>query len=147
MSLLWATLIIATAGAFGGLANALTTGNTNFLPEKVGQGDTKVLAPGLLATVFVGAFAAAVNWGLYGPFADKIVFGEGSAAVKTTIQLSGLVTGALIGFVGAKWLTNEADKKFFKAAAMLAAARQPDTGLVASLAVASPRQALEVASS
>jgi hypothetical protein len=119
-------------------------GNTHWWPKWIGATDPKTLMPGLVGTVVVGAFAAAVNWGLYGPFAEKTVFGDDPAAVKATIQLAALVTGGLVGFVGAKWLTNEAEKRLFKNLAVHLARSdaRPDLGL--AIALASPKEARQI---
>jgi hypothetical protein len=63
------------------------------------------------------------------------------------ISLSSLAGAILVGVGGAKWLTNEVDKKLLRAAATEAAAGQPTLGASRRIAVASPSEALRIAKS
>ncbi len=144
MKLGWALLWVSVAGGLGGLVNAITSSNGFLLPRRTTEGGAPIWQAGAVGTIVVGAFAAAVNWGLYGPFTDA-VFGE--AAPKIALNLASVATGALVGFAGARWLTNEVDKKLLQAAAGKAAAAQPDTTKAALIATATPAGALDVAAS
>mgnify|MGYP006318409123 CR=1 FL=1 len=54
--------LIFTAGALGGVVNALITDN-GFVKPKVQSG---IWCPGFIANVLVGAFAAFASWSFYG---------------------------------------------------------------------------------
>jgi hypothetical protein len=89
----------------------------------------RALRPGFLLNVFVGGLAGAVSWGLYGPFASSYLLGGGAGpgtpASSPGITLAGLVGAVLVGVAGARWLTNEAEKKALRARALWAPAPSP----------------------
>ena len=63
----------AVAGAIGGLVNAFMTDNGFAIP-RVGEigAPGAIVRPGVFGNIGVGAVAAAVSWGLYGPFARSL---------------------------------------------------------------------------
>lgn len=150
MNSLWTLLaIIAGAGAIGGLINALISDNGFLLPKRE-QADTNttIIRPGWLGNVFVGAVAATISWGLYGSLAGKIIAGSGAGsgpAGEQGITLSALVGAMLVGVGGARWLTNEVDKKLLRAAASVAAGSDPAKKAASEIALASPANALNIA--
>ena len=103
-------LLIFVAGAIGGMVNALMTDNGFVLPTR----ESSILCPGFLSNVLVGAFAAFSSWAFYGS-------GAGVAAARTaaagdthteiSVTFSALAGAFLVGVAGAKWITNEVDKK------------------------------------
>ena len=121
---------IALAGAVGGVVNALMTDNGFALPksEPTSTGTT-VLRPGYLGNVLIGAVAAVVSWGLYGPFSAYFIAGTPQAMAtnaspdRVGLSLASLVGGVLIGVGGARWLSNEVDKNLLRAAAAQAAGK------------------------
>ena len=120
---LWDLLgVIFLAGSVGGVANALLTENGFVLPRWTDMAGIRVLRPGFLLNAFVGGLAGAVSWGLYGPFASSFVLGGGAGvgtpALSPGITLAGLVGAVLVGIAGARWLTNEAEKKMLRARAL-----------------------------
>jgi hypothetical protein len=141
---------MCVAGAIGGLINAIVTDNGFILPRpNKTSGGAQIWQPGFIGTILVGAFAAGVNWGLYGPFTNNFIFGKdatttpSSEAVTFGFTLASVVTAALVGFAGARWLTNEVDKKLLRAAAGEAAGANADPSGAAALATATPASALE----
>lgn len=94
---------ISLAGALGGLASALMSGNGFTLPRRVDG----VLCPGEISTIVLGAFAAFASWAFYGSGAGIDV---ADVSQRPHLQFSALAGAFLIGVVGAKWLTNESDK-------------------------------------
>ncbi|MBV8934298.1 MAG: hypothetical protein JO095_00615 [Alphaproteobacteria bacterium] len=81
---LWPTLgIIFVAGFLGGLVNALITDNGFVLP-KYAEG---IWRPGFLSTAFIGAVAAVVSWGLYGPF-PSITYSVRHPSARPRLYLS-----------------------------------------------------------
>lgn len=147
-------LCIFLAGAVGGAVNALMTDNGFLLPQKASLDDsTSVLRPGFIGNMFIGAVAAVVSWGLYGPLSAVAIVGTQQApAAGTTLDQIGLslasLTGAvLIGVGGARWLPSEVDKSLLRATAAQAAGAQPSPAASQQIAMASPAQALNVAKS
>ncbi len=141
--------IVVEAGAVGGVVNALLTDNGFVLPrpEQTTQGLT-IVRVGVLGNVIMGAVAAAVSWGLYGPSSAFLVVGSppaGTAATPVSLNVAGMFTALLIGIGGARWLTNEVDKRLLKAAATEAAEAPGDASRAAQIAAATPAQALQLA--
>jgi hypothetical protein len=57
----------------------------------------------------------------------------------------GAIGGLLVGVGGARWLTNEVDKKLLRAAASKAASGQPSDQKAIRISAASPAEALNIA--
>jgi hypothetical protein len=144
--------LIAIAGAIGGVVNALVTDNGFLLPksERADAGTT-VIRPGFLGNVLIGAVAAVISWGLYGPLSAFLVAGtrqaleSNSSPEKVGLSLAALVGAALVGVGGARWLSNEVDKKLLRAAAAQAADKPGSPRASQQIAMATPSQALKVA--
>lgn len=109
MDPLFCILLVTTAGAVGGVVNALISGNGFGLP----RWQNGVWCPGALANVFIGAIAALSSWALYGSGAS-INLAELSARNRISLELSAVVGALLVGMSGSRWLTNEVDKKLLK---------------------------------
>lgn len=75
LSLLYLSLLIVGAGAFGGVLNALLSDNGFLLPRMADASGARILRPGALGNMLTGAVAAFISWGLYGPFASSYVLG------------------------------------------------------------------------
>jgi uncharacterized YccA/Bax inhibitor family protein len=73
-------LIIALAGAVGGMANALLTDNGFIRWKVVTVNETTVWRPGFLGNVLLGAIAAFISWGVYGRYSGVDVVGKGPGA-------------------------------------------------------------------
>ena len=147
---LWLMLaIVAAAGAVGGLVNAFLTDNGFVWPRRETSGAFTVTRPGFLGSMLVGAIAAAVSWGLYGPFAASPVAGGGPAAgaapADASLTLSALVGAVLVGVGGGRWLTDQADKSMLKATAARAAGSGGHREASAAIASATPARAFEIA--
>jgi len=144
-------LVVGLAGLIGGLVNALMTDNGFIMPKKVVADQLTILRPGVLGNMFIGAVAAVVSWGLYGPMAAVIAI-EGpstpaSGTVPLGLPLASIVGAILVGIGGAKWLTAEVDKSLLRAAAAKAASGGGSTPTTKAqqIALAKPAQALEIA--
>ncbi len=139
--------LIFAFGALGGVVNALLTDNGFILPRTEQQDNSKIIRPGFLVNIFIGGIAALVSWGLYGPFAEVfIIGGTNDPTVGTTgLSLSSAVGGLLVGVGGARWLTNEVDKKLLRAAASTAASGQPSDQKAIRISAAPPAEALRIA--
>jgi hypothetical protein len=149
---MWLLLFyVAIAGAVGGVVNALVTDKGFLLPSKEHVDAITIYRPGWIGNVVIGAIAAAVSWGLYGPLAGYTIAGAAEALKTNTpadqigLALSSLVGAVLIGVGGARWLTNEVDKNLLKAAASKAAGAQSTPSASLQIALASPIQALTIA--
>jgi hypothetical protein len=145
---LWKYMALIFAfGALGGVVNALLTDNGFILPRTEQQDNSKIIRPGFLVNIFIGGIAALVSWGLYGPFAEVfIIGGTNDPTVGTTgLSLSSAVGGLLVGVGGARWLTNEVDKKLLRAAASTAASGQPSDQKAIRISAAPPAEALRIA--
>jgi hypothetical protein len=126
---------IAGAGAVGGIVNALLSDNGFPLP-KLQDG---ILRPGIIGNLLLGAFAAVITWGLYGPLKDAVVMGlQPPGQVAATLTVTTLVGAALAGAGGARVITNEIDKRFLRKAGVDAASKQPDQTMATMMATASP---------
>src|SRR5262245_35291920 len=109
-------LLICTAVASGGFANALLSPSGFALPRRI-EG---VWCPGALSTVIAGAVAAFASWAFYGSGAGINV---ADPKAVTSLQFSALAGAFLVGVVGAKWITNEADKRLLKESVKVAATK------------------------
>jgi hypothetical protein len=148
MSLWWILLVVCVAGAVGGVVNALMSDNGFVLP-KTADG---IIRPGYLGNVLIGAVAAGISWGMYGPLADYVIFGDAPTGAPSqsppNLKVAALVGAVLVGVAGARWLSNEVDKKLLKAAASEAAgAKATDESTAKKMLTASPAHALDIAKS
>jgi hypothetical protein len=139
--------IIFVFGAVGGIVNALLSDNGFILPRKEEQNNTRIIRPGFLVNTFIGGIAALVSWGLYGPFSEVFIIGGtiGPSVGSTGLSLSSVIGGLLVGVGGARWLTNEVDKKLLRAAASRAASGHPNDQKAIRISAAPPAEALNIA--
>jgi hypothetical protein len=148
---IWLMLgIICIAGAIGGVINAMLTDQGFVKPSKEKNDDEKIYRPGFLGNILTGSIAAGISWGLYGPLASYVIVtlstASESPALTGGLTLSSLVGAVLIGISGARWLTNESDKSLLRTAASRAASAMPSAEAAAQMAIASPAQAVKIAS-
>ena len=124
-------LLICIAGAIGGFVNALLTDGL-IKPYKEQNGEIRVYQPGYIGNIVTGAIAAGVSWGLYGPVASFFIFNASNQEVvyqgMAGLTLSSFVGAVLVGVGGAKWLTNEAEKKILKQVVVSAERRASASG-------------------
>jgi hypothetical protein len=132
--------LVVIAGAVGGFVNALVSNNGFALPRRV----KGVLCPGALSTVFIGAFAAFASWAFYGSGADLDVT-DANALIH--LRFSAVAGAFLVGVVGAKWITNEADKRLLRESVNVAAVKNIPMDRVQEIVSGSPLQVLENISS
>jgi hypothetical protein len=146
-------IVIVVAGAVGGVVNALLTDNGFIKPRKeTTSAGVDIYRPGFIGNIIIGAVAAGISWGLYGPLASYVLLGSTEAIAKNPsaalgISLSTVVGAVLIGIGGAKWLTNEVDKRLLKAAAVEAAKGKSSPDASARMAMSSPSESLNIAKS
>lgn len=129
---------VAGAGAAGGCVNALLSNNGFPLPKTA----SGVFQPGVLGNLILGAFAAVITWGLYGPLKDSVLIGrQPPGEVAATLTVTALAGAALAGAGGARVVSNEIDKRFLRTAGANAAAAAPDASLATAIVTASPAEA------
>jgi hypothetical protein len=138
MNPLFCILLVFSAGALGGMANALLSGNGFPLPRL----EKGVWCPGALSNIAVGAISALSSWALYGSGAG-IDLARLSERSTISLQLSAVVGALLVGASGARWLTNEVDKKLLKESVKLAGRKNLTPEQCEELIQGQPRQILE----
>ena len=131
--------LIVLMGAIGGVVNALLSDNGFFLPKSLTVDGQKIVRPGFIGNVLIGAVSAFVSWALYGPLASIVISAVPNGAtqnseVQAGVTLSSLGGAVLIGIAGSRWLTNEIDKSILKSATVVAArshqASNPDENAI-----------------
>jgi amino acid transporter len=135
-------LLIAVAGAFGGVVNALLSDNGFALPRR----ESGVWCPGAISNILVGAFAAFSSWAFYGSGAAIELAGDASGSARALISLrfSALAGAFLVGVAGAKWITNEVDKRLLKESVKVAASgKSLPKDQSERIIAGSPRQVLQ----
>jgi hypothetical protein len=145
---IWTLLgVIVAAGALGGAINALMTDNGFRLPKWEEVGGARIWRPGWIANVVIGLSAAAVSWGLYGPYANDVLVGTQNSATPQNfiLTLSSVVGAFLVGIGGSRYLTSQVDKNLLRATAASAAGTDADANAVAAIATATPAAALQIA--
>lgn len=130
--------LIAVAGAFGGIVNALLTDNGFALPRRM----LGVWCPGVISNILVGAFAAFSSWSFYGSGAS-IELADQSARTVISLRFSALAGAFLVGVAGAKWITNEVDKRLLKEGVKLAAKKALPVEETEHITEGSSRQVLQ----
>ena len=140
--LLWT---VCGAGAVGGAVNALLSDNGFPLPRVEDFAGGYIIRPGAVGNTIVGAVAAGVSWGLYGPLSTATLLrtsASGTAAPTAGLTLASLIGAVLVGMGGARWLTNEVDKRLLRAAASSAVAAPAAPNLAEAILTATPARVL-----
>jgi hypothetical protein len=102
-------LLIAALGALGGVVNCAISGE--FVSPQFDRA-AGIWRPGWIGNVLIGAVAAVVVWGVYGPAASfDIVHGTADDVHVTIAQL---LSSLVIGLSGGKILTLLAEKSAAK---------------------------------
>jgi hypothetical protein len=100
-------IVIVVSGGIGGFANALNAGDLHLPYRQPGN----VYSPGWIGNVIIGAIAALVLWGLYGPMAKVALIGESASVVPISMTFADVAGAILTGIGGARILSNEVEKK------------------------------------
>lgn len=135
--------VIAGAGAVGGIVNALlSSSNNGFKIQWPSEGKGGVLQLGVLGNVLLGAFAALITWGLYGPLKDAILLGSAPAGqLPANLAVTAVVGAALAGAGGARVISGQLDTKALQITAAKAALEPPNPELAMAIAT-SPAAAM-----
>src|SRR5215467_12678120 len=135
----WCASLISIFGGIGGIVNALLSDNGFALPRK----ESGVWCPGAISNVLIGALAAFASWSFYGAGAG-IELGDKSLRTVISLKFSVLAGAFLVGVAGAKWITNEVDKRLLKESVKVAASGKTlPMEQSARLIDGSPRQVLQ----
>ena len=100
-------IVIIVCGGIGGFVNALNASDLHLPHRQPGN----VYSPGWIGNVVVGAVAALVLWGLYGPMAKVVLIGEPSSAVHVSLTFADIAGAIVTGIGGGRILSNEVEKK------------------------------------
>lgn len=131
--MLGAFLLVAGLGALAGLVAGFVSGGLS-MPGTVSKDDRTVWDPGFIGAIVAGAAAAALLFALYGPLKTSVVIRVDDGEAADQAQESGgtvnvtvydIVAAAMSGLAGSRILTNEVEKKYLRAAAETALARDP----------------------
>jgi hypothetical protein len=132
--------VVVGAGAVGGVVNALLSNNNDVTIPKLSNG---VLRLGVMGNVLLGAFAAVVTWGLYGPLKDAVLLGSQPASqLPANLTITAMVGAALAGAGGARVVSGELDKRIYQGVAVQAAQKAGDPALAVRIATAAPADVL-----
>lgn len=131
-------LLITTAGATGGIVNALMSDNGFILP----QSKKGIICPGFLSNVLIGGLSAFSSWAFYGAGAS-IELAKSTARDEISLKFSALAGAFLVGVAGAKWITNEVDKKLLKESVKEAAKKDLTVEECEKIIQQKPRKILE----
>lgn len=101
--------LITVFGGLGGVVNALLSDNGFALPRR----ESGVWCPGAISNILVGGFAAFSSWAFYGSGAS-VELADRSLRSVISLRFSALAGAFLVGVAGAKWITNEVDKRLLK---------------------------------
>jgi hypothetical protein len=101
--------LISIFGGLGGVVNALLSDNGFALPRK----ESSVWCPGAVSNILIGAFSAFSSWSFYGSGA-AIELADKTPRSVISLRFSALAGAFLVGVAGAKWITNEVDKRLLK---------------------------------
>jgi len=143
-------LVVAMAGMLGGIVAALLSEDKGLLlPSKVKGVVGTTYRPGFVGLMVVGAVAAVVSWGLYGPLANNTLFG-GPRTGESSRHDFGITVAAFVGAIGvgiggAKWLSSYVDKTILHQAAGAAASGKADANVANQIRAAQPTEALRLA--
>jgi hypothetical protein len=140
MNPIFCIVLITSAGMVGGITNAFLSGNGFALP----RWQSGVWCPGALSNVFIGAVSALCSWALYGAGAS-IDLARLSERQTIGMQLSAVVGALLVGMSGARWLTNEVDKRLLKETVKVAGEKQLSAETCRKFAAGTPQEMLAAA--
>jgi hypothetical protein len=130
--------LISISGAVGGVVNALLTDNGFILPTRVKD----IWCPGFISNVLIGTFSAFASWSFYGSGAGLDVAGAGQR-IQISLTFSALAGAFMVGVAGARWITNEVDKKLLNESVKVAAKKDAAEIDCSKLSNTPPKSLLE----
>jgi hypothetical protein len=135
-------LLVLSAGGIGGVVNALLSDNGFILPRRINE----ILCPGFLTNILIGALAAFASWSSYGSGAGVELARNANAGLERaqiSLTFSALAGAFFVGVAGARWITNEADKKLLKESVKVAGEKDLPREHCEEIVKKSPRRVLE----
>jgi hypothetical protein len=142
----WITAVVVIVGALGGIINALMSDSWFILPGRYDEEGHKIWKPGALGNMLLGAAAAFISWGLYGPFTEYILMPPDHKS-PAALTLSALVGAFLVGIGGSRIITSEVEKNVLSTTAVQAATMDANPGVAGDIATAAtPSDALSAVS-
>jgi hypothetical protein len=135
---------IALAGLLGGVINSLLSDSGFFLPAWDEVEGRRIFKLGALGNAFLGAAAAFISWGLYGPFSHYVIIPPGPVT-DLNLDVATLVGAIVAGSGGSRLITSALDKRVLAETAATAAAGTSSAAAAATIATASPTEALATA--
>jgi hypothetical protein len=110
---------MTAAGATGGVLNAILSGNRFFWPARVTlTSRVRVVRPGLAMNGLIGACASASAL-------EVFTIGACPPGASSPVSVTLPLLGALVaGFLAARWVTNEVEKRLLRATAAAAGLQQ-----------------------
>jgi hypothetical protein len=130
--------LVSFAGALGGVANALVTDNGFILPRR----ESRIWCPGVLSNILLGAFSAFASWSFYGSGAS-IDLATVDERTEISLRFSALAGAFMVGVAGARWLTNEVDKRLLKESVKVAAGKEISKPDCEEILKGRPREVLQ----
>lgn len=145
--------VIAAAGAFGGLVNALLNSGNGFSIQLPRRGTNDVFQLGTVGNLVLGIAAALISWGLYGPLRDAALVQAGqpagsqalTATSTASLTITAVIGAILAGAGGARVISSELDKKLLRDAGAGAAQQPANPQLAVDIATLAPAKALRAA--
>lgn len=131
-------LLITLAGGVGGVVNALLTDNGFVKPRFIHN----IWCPGAISNILIGAFSAFSSWAFYGSGAS-VELTQLNARNAISLRFSALAGAFLVGVAGARWLTNEVDKRLLRESVVEASKKNLSTEDCQRIAKAPARQVLK----
>ena len=132
-------LLITIAGGIGGVVNALLTDNGFIKPRLIHN----IWCPGFISNVLIGSFSAFSSWAFYGSGAS-VELSQLAERSAISLRFSALAGAFLVGVGGARWLTNEVDKKLLRESIVEAGRRTTPIENCDQLIKAPARRVLQV---
>jgi len=130
--------LISISGSLGGVVNALLSDNGFILPTKVKD----IWCPGFVSNVMIGTFSAFASWSFYGSGAGLDISSAG-ARTQISLTFSALAGAFMVGVAGARWITNEVDKRLLAESVKIAARKDVLEVDCEKLACSPPKKVLQ----
>ena len=142
--MLWGFLVVIFgAGAVGGILNGLLRHEGLAVPRYVEE--ARIVDPGFLGNVLIGGLAAAISWGLYGPFANEFMLGSAVENVSDVgLTLAAIVGAILAGVGGARSITSAVDDRMTRAAGTQLAMKHDDSDMAGMFSTESAAKLLNM---
>ena len=107
MDIYMIALMVCACGGIGGFVNALLAGDLRLPHREAGN----LYSPGWIGNVVIGAVAALVFWGLYGPMAKIAIVGPRPSGIQAIFTVAELAGSVVTGIGGGRILSSEVEKK------------------------------------